>query len=90
MIENGLTLGPKHPAPFDPVSVNPDMSGVDDLQQEILALMRKAKIRAELIYAYLRTGLLVTEENYEHLPPKDRRDWDRAIVEYRRRNNRRS
>jgi len=44
--------------------------------------MRKARIPAELIYAYLRTGLIVTEERYEHLSPEDRYAWDRAIAEY--------
>lgn len=58
---------------FDPRSGNPGMLEVDDLQREMLTVMQKAKIREELIYAYLRTGLIVTEENYKSLAPEDRR-----------------
>ena len=47
---------------------------VDSLQLEFVILMRKADIRDELIYAYLRTGLIVTE-NYDYLTTEDRRAW---------------
>jgi len=57
---------------------------VDSLQLEFVILMRKADIRDELIYAYLRTGLIVTEKNYDYLTTEDRRAWDRALQEYAR------
>jgi hypothetical protein len=57
---------------------------VDSLQLEFATQMRKAYIRDELIYAYLRTGVIVTEENYDYLTPEDRRAWDRAFEEYAR------
>ena len=68
------------------VTVRQRLDGIplelDSLQREIVTLMRRARIPPELIYAYLRTGLIVAEENYEHLSSEDRHDWDRAIMEY--------
>jgi len=69
---------------FDAHSETPLTWEVDSLRFEFVALMRKANIRDELIYAYLRTGLLVTEENYDYLTTEDRLDWDRASKEYAR------
>ena len=57
---------------------------LDPLQMEILEVMYQARIPEELVYAYLCTGLLVTEENYDLIAPKDRRAWQRAINEYDR------
>ena len=65
-----------------PHSDNPFGLDVDSLQIDFATLMRKAHIPGELIYAYLRTGLLVTEENYEYLAPEDRLAWDGAINEF--------
>jgi len=64
------------------------MSERDALKVEMVALMRKARIRGELIYAYLRTGLMVTEENHQHLSPKDLRSWEQALSEYAQRRGR--
>jgi hypothetical protein len=66
----------------DAHSDDPLMFEVDSLQLEIAALMCEAHIRDELIYGYLRTGLIVTEENYDLLTPEDQRAWDNAIEEY--------
>jgi hypothetical protein len=78
----GRDLEPEHPAFFDSHSSIPHRLELDSLQRDIVAVMRRARIPPELIYAYLRTGLIVAEENYEHLSSEDRHDWDRAIMEY--------
>jgi hypothetical protein len=78
----GRDAGPEDQVFFDALSTIPDQLEVDWLQIEFVRLMRKARIPAELIYAYLRTGLIVTEERYEHLSREDRYAWDSAIVEY--------
>ena len=57
---------------------------LDPLQMEILEVMYQARIPEKLVYAYLRTGLLVTEENYDYIAPEERRAWQRAINEYER------
>jgi len=69
---------------FDSHLETPLTLEVDSLQLEFVILMRKANIRDELVYAYLRTGLMVTGENYDYLTPEDRRAWDRALEEYAR------
>ena len=52
------------------------------VKSSVLAAMRKAGIRPELIYAYERTGLILLEEGYENLSPVDRAEYDAAIDEY--------
>ena len=86
--QSGCDVGSENPVFFDPLSAIPHPLEVDRLQMEIVRLMRKARISPELIYAYLHTGLIVTEERYEHLSPEDRYGWDRAIVEYVKRSER--
>jgi len=91
-VEREWEIGLEHPAFVDSYSVGSETFEMDDLQREMVALMQKAEIRPELIYAYLTTGLLVTEENenYEKLTPEDRRARDCAIREYTKRFVRRS
>jgi hypothetical protein len=67
---------------YDVRSRDPVTFEVDSPQLEIVALMRKAKIRDELILAYVRTGFILTKENYNLLTREDRGAWDRAITEY--------
>jgi DNA-binding Lrp family transcriptional regulator len=49
---------------------------------DVIAAMRSAGIRPEVIYAYERTGFLVDEEGYKKLSAEDRADYDAAIDEY--------
>jgi hypothetical protein len=41
-------------------------------------------IDSRLIYAFRRTGLIVTEQNLEHLTSRDLREWQAALEEYDR------
>lgn len=54
---------------------------LNEMQHEILAVMRQARIRPELLHAYLRTGLMMTEENLKLLSEKDLEAWNAAITE---------
>ena len=72
---------PEDPAFFDSHSIIPHPLELDSLQREIVTLMRRVRIPPELTYAYLRTGLSVAEDNYQHLSSEDRDAWDRAIME---------
>jgi hypothetical protein len=40
------------------------------------------------IYAFEKTGLLVTEQNQHLIPENDLVEWDTAIEEYRRKHGR--
>ena len=44
--------------------------------------MKKAGLDPAIIYAFEKTGLLVTEENQHLLPEKDLAEWEAAIAEY--------
>ena len=49
--------------------------------------MRAAGIRAALIYAYERTGLIVTHENRSLMSAADLDEWEDAIAEFEEQNN---
>ena len=78
----GRDPGPEDPVFFDADSTTPAPIPLETLNVEIAAVMTKARISPALIYAYRRTGLIVTEENYRLLSPTDRVAWDLAIEEY--------
>jgi hypothetical protein len=52
---------------------------------EMVALFCRANVSPALIYAFSKTGLVVTEENRDRLPPAEYREWKRALREYQRR-----
>lgn len=73
----------RSPHEDDPVFLVKYLSSESDFIREMAEIMERRETRPELIYAFKRTkGLLVSEENYEQLPTKDRQDWDDAIEEY--------
>ena len=47
--------------------------------------MRAAGVRPALIYAYERTGLIVTRENRKLMSAADLDEWEDAIAEYHER-----
>ncbi|MDC0669812.1 hypothetical protein [Nannocystis radixulma] len=51
--------------------------------------MKMANIHPELMYAFKRTGMIVTEENMHSFDENDIAEWDEAIDEYRTRQHRR-
>ena len=53
-----------------------------NIQKDMIAAMRAAGIRPELIYAYDRTGFLLSKEGYQNLSPEDKAEYDAAIAEY--------
>ncbi|HXB74697.1 MAG TPA: hypothetical protein VNY05_41060 [Candidatus Acidoferrales bacterium] len=79
----GRDMGPDDPIFFDPDADEPRRMDADTGTDATIEAMADAGIRAELIYAYRKTGLLVSDENYEKLSTEDRADWHAAIEEYR-------
>jgi hypothetical protein len=76
----GRDMAPNDPIFFDPDADEPRQLDVD--VDSIVKTMADAGIRPELIYAYRKTGLLVSDENYGKLSPEDRDDWHAAMEEY--------
>ena len=55
--------------------------------QEMIVLFRRANVSPALIYAFSKTGLVVTEENRDRLLPAEYREWKQALREYERKLN---
>lgn len=51
--------------------------------RDMVAAMRSAGIRPEIIYAYEQTGILVDEAGYRRLSPEDKAAYDAAIDAHR-------
>ena len=67
--------------PFDLVSDRRNCMGnkSKDMRVSIIAAMRAAGIRPEIVYAYERTGFLLDEAGYKNLPLSDKLEYDAAI-----------
>jgi integrase len=78
----GRDPGPNDPVFFDPDADAPQPISEEALRQATLTAMRKAGIPPHLIYAYERTGYLLTAENMKLVPHAARAEWNAAIEEY--------
>ena len=52
------------------------------IKRDVIAAMRAADMPPQLIYAYERTGFLLSQEGYKSLSPEDKAEYDAAIDEY--------
>ena len=59
-----------------------DMPPLEHVEHEIVQAMKQAGLDPAMIYAFERTGLLVTEENEHLLSEADLAEWEAAIDEY--------
>jgi hypothetical protein len=75
---------PDDPIFFDPEADKPTPISDGQYEQAMIDAMVAADIPPELIYAFKRTGRLVTERNKRLLTREELREWDEAIDEYRR------
>jgi len=60
-----------------------DMPPVEHAEHFIVEGMKKAGVDPAIIFAFEKTGLLVTEENEHLISDVDRAEWDAAVREYR-------
>jgi hypothetical protein len=56
-----------------------------ELTDELRLVFRRAQVSPDLIYAFTKTGRLVTEENRDRLTSAQLREWKRRLGTYRRR-----
>ncbi|MDA8229962.1 MAG: hypothetical protein M0006_01335 [Magnetospirillum sp.] len=73
---------PNDPVLFDPDADTPQPIDPERLQREMLEVLKAAGIPDELIFAYERTGLMVSELNQHLLSDRDIAEWNAAIDEY--------
>jgi hypothetical protein len=77
----------REPRPDDPFLCNvivlePKATPLQQMKDEMVGGMLKAKIRRELIFAYIRTNLIVTKSSRRNLTSKKLKEWDDSIEEF--------
>jgi integrase len=83
----GRDPGPDDPVFFDPDAKTPQPMDMDALQRQVIEAMVQVGIDPALIYAYSKTGLMVTDENLASLSRERRGEWEAAIAGYGRKTN---
>ena len=73
---------PNEPIFFDPDGDTPTPISQAKFDQELLTAMHKSGAPPQFIYAFKKTGHLVTEGTRAILPPEDVAEWEAAIDEY--------
>src|SRR5579872_3897700 len=76
---------PTDPIFFDPECAYPRPQGQqqqDHFEQEILAAMVEVGIDPAMIYAFKKTGRIVTAHNQQFLSKEELAEWENAIDEY--------
>ena len=69
------------PGPDDHVFF--DAPPLEHVEHEMVEAMKKAGLDPALVYAFEKTGLIVTEANQDLLSDADLAEWEAAIQEYR-------
>jgi hypothetical protein len=85
----------REPSPTDPIFFDPgadepmpvSQQTQDEYERATVEAMSRAGIDPALIYAYKKTGRIVTEENKRLLSEEELDEWNDAIDEYHRRVN---
>ena len=78
----GREPGPSDPVFFNPDSDTPEPINTDRVKDEVVKAMQVAGIPPALIYAYKKTGFMVTEANRDLMDKKNLEEWTEAIDEY--------
>lgn len=78
----GREPGPDDPIFFDPDSDTPQPIPEGVIEAATIAAMVRAGLPGEFVYAYKKTGLIVTQTNMHDMPPDDLAAWEQAIDEY--------
>jgi len=78
----GREPGPDDPLFFDPDADTPQLIADEKIRKGIIDAMVAAGIDPSFIYAYQKTGLIPTEDNWDNLSPEDQAEWSAAIAEW--------
>lgn len=82
---SGGELDPDDPIFFDPDADIPQSitrETSDQLVEQMVKVMRQAGFNEGDIYAYRKTGLLITEENIDLMKPEELEEFEEAVKEY--------
>ena len=61
-----------------------DLPPLEHVEHQMVRAMHRAGLDPAFIYAFEKTGLLVTEQNQHLIPEKDLDEWEAAVREYNR------
>ena len=67
---------------FDILNREDEHIDIEEADRVMIKIMEEAGTRPEVIYAYKKTGRIVTEDNMRFLTREDLREWDDAVAEY--------
>lgn len=87
----GRDMGPQDPLFFDPDADHPlplSDANHEQVVEEMTALMEETGIHPAHIYAFRKTGRMVSEESLERLSPAELKEWYSALREYERKTER--
>ena len=79
----------REPGPTDPVFFDPDITDTptalseDKIKKNIRVALEASKAPQEVIYAFEKTGFLVTDFNKDQFSISEMEEWDHALAEYR-------
>ncbi len=81
----------REPGPDDPIFFDPDsdvpapisQQKLDEYNHVLVTSMIKVGVDPALIYAFKKTGRLVTEKNQRFLSKREMAEWTDAVEEYR-------
>lgn len=74
----------REPKGNDPMMVEKYLVSIRDIERETLDAMLRAGTPPELMYAYRKTGRLLTKKASRLIPDKDVQEWHDAIAEYQK------
>lgn len=80
----GRDARPGEPIYFDPTKDVPTPLSEEAVKAHTIASMRKAGVREAVIYAYEKTGWLVTARNRSKIPPGGIKEYEMAFDEWER------
>lgn len=77
----------REPGPDDPIFFDPDADTPQQIDEEkaarmMIAAFKRAGVPGNLIWAFEKTGLILTEDTYHKADKTDRYAWDAAIREW--------
>ncbi len=75
---------PNEPLFFDPDADVPRPLQLEPMEADIVRAMKEANIHPRLIYAFEKTGRLLSASTLKKLPKADRAEWHAALAEYDR------
>lgn len=87
----GREVGPQDPLFFDPDADLPlplSDENHEEMMEEMTAVMEESGVHPAHIYAFRKTGRMVSEENRERLSAADLQEWHSALREYERKTDR--